>query len=204
MSPTLATQVQYTPEDLLAMPDGKSYELVGGQLEERNMGAQSSWVGGEVHFALRMHCGQGRAGWALPADSGYQCFSHDRDLVRKPDVSFIRLGRLAGETLPTGWIRIAPDLAVEVVSPKDTVYKLDEKIQDYQKAGVPLIWVIYPNSRTVRVYRINGTESLLHEHEDLSGEEIIPGFRCSVAGIFPPRDPSPEVAPSPAGPNGHG
>lgn len=126
------------------------------------------------------------------------------DLVRKPDVSFIRLGRLAGETIPKGWITITPDLAVEVVSPNDTVDKLDEKIQEYQKVGVPLIWVIYPNSRTVRIHRIDATESLLHEHEELSGEEIIPGFRCSVAGIFPPREPSPGIAQPATGPNGHG
>ncbi len=44
MSTSVATQTQYTPEDLLAMPDGKSYELVGGQLVERKMGMESSWV----------------------------------------------------------------------------------------------------------------------------------------------------------------
>ena len=64
--------------------------------------------------------------------------------------------------------------------------------------------MIYPNSRTVRIHRIDATESLLHEHEELSGEDIIPGFRCSVAGIFPPREPSPEVAQPATGPNGHG
>ncbi len=77
MSASVATQTRYTPDDLLAMPDGKSYELVGGQLVKRNMGAESSWVGGQVYFALRRHCGQHKAGWAFPADNGYQCFPHD-------------------------------------------------------------------------------------------------------------------------------
>ena len=51
------------------------------------------------------------------------------------------------------WAKIPPDLAVEVASPNDTVYELDDKLEDYQKAGVPLIWVINPNSRTATVYR---------------------------------------------------
>ena len=159
MSTAVATQTRYTAEDLLAMPDSKSFELVGGHLVERNMGAESSWVGGQVGFALIAHGGPRNAGWTFPADTGYQCFPHDPDLVRKPDVSFIRLGRFPGETLPKGWIKIPPDLAVEVVSPNDTVYQLDEKIEDYQKARVPLIWVIHPNSRTVRIYRIDGTRA---------------------------------------------
>ena len=147
MSTSVATKTQYTPEDLLAMPDSKSYELVGGQLVERNMGAESSWVGGELHLRLSRYCREREMGWALPADNGYQCFPHEPGLVRKPDVSYVRFGRLAGGALPKGWIKIPPDLAVEVVSPNDTVYELEEKLADYQKVEVPLMWVVYPNSR---------------------------------------------------------
>jgi Uma2 family endonuclease len=83
-------------------------------------------------------------------------------------------------------------LAVEVVSPNDTASALEEKLEDYQKAGVPLVWVIYPNSRTVWVCRSDGSMSHLHENDELSGEVVIPGFRCPVREIFPPREPSPE------------
>ena len=204
MSASVETQAQYTPEDLLAMPDGKSYELVGGHLVERNMGAESSWVGGRLLSRLNRFCEDPGVGWAFPADNGYQCFPHEPDLVRKPDVSLIRFGRLAGERIPKGWIKIAPDLAVEVVSPNENAEKLEEKLEDYRKVGVPLIWVIYPNSRRVRVYRSNGLTSLLNEDDDLSGEDIIPGFRCPLHAIFVPREPSSEVAERPTGPNGHG
>ena len=100
--------------------------------------------------------------------------------------------------------RSLPILAVEVVSPNDIVYQLEDKLEDYRKVGVPLVWVVYPNSRTVRVYRADGSTSHLHEDDELSGEDVIPGFRCPVREIFPPREPSPEVQPSPTGPNGHG
>jgi Uma2 family endonuclease len=200
MSTAVATKTQYTPEDLLAMPDSKNYELVHGQLVEREMGIESCWVAGRLHSWLDRFCQDHGIGWALPADNGYQRFPHDPGLVRRPDVSFVRYGRFPGGVLPKGWAKIPPDLAVEVVSPNDTTYALDEKLEDYQKAGVPLVWVINPNSRTVRVHRSDGTISDLREDEELSGEDVIPGFRCLVREILAPREPSPEVQANPNGP----
>ena len=187
MSVAVATEhkTRYTPEDLLAMPDGKNYELVDGRLVERNMGAESSWIGGNLYFALRSHCKDPTVGWVWPADNGYQCFPHAPKLVRRPDVSFIRAGRLPGGQLPKGHVRIAPDLAVEVVSPNDLAYEVEEKVDDYQKAGVPLIWVIYPENRTVFIRRGNGSVTQLHQDDELSGEEVILGFRCTVRSLFP-------------------
>jgi Uma2 family endonuclease len=200
MSTTVATQIQYTPEDLLAMPDGKSYELVGGQLVERKMGMESSWVAGRLHSRLDHYCEEHRLGWALLPDSGYQCFPHEPALVRKPDVSFVRFGRFPGGALPKGWAKIAPDLVVEVVSPNETVYELDDKLDDYQRVGVPLIWVINPKSRTATIYRSDGLRRYIHEDDELLGEEVVPGFRCPLREIFPPREPSAE---SQQIPNGH-
>ena len=90
MSTAFATKTDYTPEDLLAMPDSKSYELVDGHLVERTMGAKTSWVGGELHARLGRYGQQYQFGWALPADNGYQCFPHAPNLGCKPDVSFSR------------------------------------------------------------------------------------------------------------------
>src|SRR5437762_2327476 len=131
MSTAVETKTHYTPEDLLAMPDGKNYELVGGQLVERNMGVESSWVGGRLHSRLDRFCEEHGTGWALPADSGYQCFPHEPSLVRRPDVSFVRYGRFPSGSLPKGWAKIPPDLAVEVVSPNDRADEVEEKLEDY-------------------------------------------------------------------------
>src|SRR5262249_31147920 len=116
---TVAAPPPFTPEDLLALPDGDSFELVNGHLVERHMGAESSWIGGELYRLIGTYCRENQSGWVWPADGSYQCFPDRPNLVRKPDVSFIRRGRLPGEQLPRGHIRIQPDLAVEVVSPKD-------------------------------------------------------------------------------------
>jgi Uma2 family endonuclease len=124
MSTSIATRPGYTPEDLLNMPDSKSYELVNGQLVERKTGTESSWVGGQLFAQLDRFCKEHNIGWVFPADSGYQCFPHDPRGVRRPDLSVIRFGRLPGGVLPKGWSKITPDLAVEVLSPNDSIYEL--------------------------------------------------------------------------------
>ena len=187
MSTAVAITTQYTPEDLLAMPDGISYELVGGQLVERKMGMESGWVGTRLSSKLDRFREENGIGWAFNAENGYQCFPHEPGLVRRPDVSFVRYGRFPGGVVPKGWAKIPPDLVVEVVSPNETAYELEDKLADYQSVGVPLIWVINPKSRTVRIHRGDGTVSYLREDQELSGEDIIPGFHCPVREIFPPR-----------------
>jgi Uma2 family endonuclease len=182
---TVATKSRYTPDDLLNMPDGDLYELVNGELVERNVGLESSWIGGEVQARLRDYSREKEQGWVFPADASYQCFPFDPTLVRKPDVSFIRRGRLPGDKLPACHCRIAPDLAVEVVSPNDLAEEVETKIQEYLNAGVRLVWVVYPESRIVHIFRQDGTLAAVRADGELDGEDVIPGFRCPVSSIFP-------------------
>src|SRR5262249_45589048 len=118
MSTAVATEARrYTPEDLLAMPDEKSYELVDGRLVERKRGAEASRVGGKLYSRLDLFCEEHDLGKVWRADNGFQYFPHAPGLVRRPDVSFVKRGRLPGDVSPDGWVRIPPDLAVEVMSP---------------------------------------------------------------------------------------
>jgi Uma2 family endonuclease len=80
---------------------------------------------------------------------------------------------------------IPPDLAVEVVSPNDLAYDVESKVVEYLDANVALVWVIDPEARTVRIYRRDGSISWLREQGELSGEDVLPGFQCRVATIFP-------------------
>jgi Uma2 family endonuclease len=165
------------------VPDG--YEMVDGELVEVVMGAEAGYVAGQLISLLRTHCAANPVGWPFPSEVGYQLFSNRPKLVRKPDVSFVRLGRLPEETLPRGNIRFAPDLAVEVVSPNDLYYEVDTKVAEYRAAGVPLIWIISPPTRRVLIRR-GGTISEIGENDELSGEDVIPRFRCRVAELFQP------------------
>jgi Uma2 family endonuclease len=204
MSTAVAIEARYTPEDLLAMPDGENFELVDGRLVERKMGYESSWVGSRLLIYLGRHCVEHDLGDVLQSETGYQCFPHDAGLVRKPDVSFVRRGRLPVVRLPKGWARIVPDLAVEVVSPNDSAEEVEEKLADYRKAGVPLIWIIYPEARAARIHRIDGSAGYLLEDGELSGEDVIPGFRCPLREILPRLAPAEGPDAAPNGPNGTG
>ncbi|MFI5458410.1 MAG: Uma2 family endonuclease [Isosphaerales bacterium] len=179
-------QKTYTPEDLLAMPNRKDYELVDGHLVEREMSRLSSWVGGQVYYALNAFLREQPLGWAWPADQGYACFPDAPGKVRKPDVSFIRKDRLPDALTSEGYTYIPPDLAVEVLSPNESAYDVENKVLEYLSAGVALVWVINPEARTVHIHREDGSVGWLREDGELSGEHVVPGFRCRVAAIFPP------------------
>lgn len=178
----------YTPDELANMPGGESFELVDGRLVERKMGNESSLIGGRIYGILFVFLSTHRLGKLFPADAGFQCFADDRDRVRKPDVSFVRAGRLPGDRPSKGFDRIAPDLVVEVVSPGDSAEAVQEKVQEYLGASVRLVWVVYPSTRTVRVHRPRsaavGSNPDLSEGDTITGEDVLPGFTCPIREFF--------------------
>src|SRR4051794_4676794 len=122
---TTISQPKLTPDDLLTMPDEAAYELVDGNLVERHMGAESSEIALTVAFYLRTFLQSHPLGRLFGSDAGFQCFPRDPGMVRRADVGFIRFERLPEGKSPKGYIRIAPDLAVEVISPNDNAEELE-------------------------------------------------------------------------------
>ena len=183
MATVLATQT-ITPEQLAALPNDKDFELVDGQLVERNMGNKAAWVAVELAYLLRNFARQHRLGWVFGAEAGYRLDPRRPNHVRKPDVSFVRFGRLPNEEPADTYDNLAPDLAVEVVSPNDTVLELDEKIEEYLQAGVRLAWVINPDLRTMTVYRPDRSGATLRNGDLIDGESVLPGFRSSLSDLF--------------------
>jgi Uma2 family endonuclease len=165
------------------MPDGDQYELVDGQLVEVNMGFKAVWLAGRLHHSLTAFCELNKAGWAAQ-EATYQCFPDAPDKVRKPDVSFIRRGRLPGGKKPEGHCRVKPDIAAEVPSRNDTYYEVREKILEYLAAEIPLVWLVDPIERSVYVYRPDGSCKRLTEKDELTGEDVLPGFRLPVRDLF--------------------
>ena len=92
--------------------------------------------------------------------------------------------RLEQTGVPKKFFPGAPDLAVGVVSPGDTMYEIEETVDDFLAAGTRLVWVVNPRRRTVTVYRPGPRVSILKEPDQLSGEEVVPGFACTVGELF--------------------
>ncbi len=175
---------QYTPEDLLTLRDGPRYELVDGQLVEKFMGAKSARIAQVVNRHIDIYAEAHKLGLVFPPDCGYQIFPDSPGRVRKPDGSFVRFGRLHGDKPPDGLMRIPPDLALEVVSPNDLAEHVEIRVNELLEAGVRLVWVVYPNARVVNVFRKDGTSSKLTSKDELTGEDVLPGFVCRVADLL--------------------
>jgi len=174
-----------TPDDLLAMPDGNSFELVNGELVEKNVSVLSSYVEGVLLYKLTDYCKAQQAGFVFPSSLGVRCFSGDPMKVRRPDVFFVRIERMGSSYWHDGFLTISPDLAAEVISPNDLASEVSEKVEEYLAAGVALVWVIDPEVETVVIHRADGSVTKLHKNDELQGENVIAGFRCQVAELFP-------------------
>lgn len=183
MSTVTAPPREYSLDQLAAMANGKHYELVDGHLEGRTVSGLSSYIGGILVELLNSYCRPTRLAYVFPSDYGYACFA-DKKRLRRPDVSCVLTERLTFEQLEAGYATIPPDLAVEVLSPNDLAYKVAEKVDEYLKAGVRLIWVVDPIRQTVLLYRLDGSIGFLRAGDDLSGEDVLPGFHCLVADLF--------------------
>lgn len=103
---------------------------------------------------------------------------------RQPDIAFVRTGRL-----PASWRKqadFAPDLAVEVASENDKIFEADTKVRQYQKSGVQLVWIVYPDIRCIDVYRLNSGLRIQRfiDDDEITGEDVIPGFKLKISKLF--------------------
>ena len=108
--------------------------------------------------------------------------------VRGPDLSIVMAERLPLQSSREGFWTIAPDLAIEVVSPSNSAAEMREKVMDYLQAGSRLVWVVDPKSRTIAVYRSRNDIRLLTVEDELDGGDVLPEISIPVAEIFAPLD----------------
>jgi Uma2 family endonuclease len=173
-----------TAEELWQMPDNRRRELVKGEVRER---ARSGFDHGATvdnfQVLLSNHVRANRLGVVVGAETGFR-LSRTPDTVRGVDVGFVRADRIPATGRPTTYWDGAPDLAVEVVSPTDTVEAVEEKVDDYISAGCAMVVVINPRRRTLTVHRGGRDPVVLREGDAFAAEDVVPGFQCSIAAIF--------------------
>ena len=182
--PVAPTQipVPITPDDLLKL-DGLC-ELVDGEIIEKGaMGFRSGVTTLRLASRIDVFLDSKEIG-AASCETTFRCFPQKPSQVRRPDISFILAARL-GDVPDDGHVPIRPDLVVEVVSPEDRINDLEDRLADFRSVNVPLIWIVYPQSRIVRIFRPGERIEELTEAEELRGEGILPGFSVALRDIFP-------------------
>ena len=173
-----------TAEELLQRGNDQRGELVRGEFIPMN------WENG-THGRLTLRIARivmdnvtkHDSGESFGAGTGF-ITTRNPDTVRAPDFAFIAKERLPLISDLDEFISIAPDLAVEVVSPNDRWTRIEEKVQEYLRAGVRLIWVIDPTTKTIHVYQGFSDVTLLTVADQLGGGEVLSGFAAPVARIF--------------------
>ena len=173
-----------TAEEFAAYPeplDGSKQELLRGEVITMPPPKyRHGLIQLQIGYLLKCFVIPRKLGWVV-VESG-MLIERDPDSVFGPDVAFTSIARHPNR--PEGYLEIPPDLVVEVLSPDDRRKHVREKIKDYVKNGVKLVWLVDPEMRTVTVYAgsLRGTE--IDEAETITGGDVLPEFSCKVAEFF--------------------
>ncbi len=166
--------------------DDRIVELVEGVIVDMS---RPGWEHGEILMLIASRIfsfvSVHNLGRVAVGDTGFVLERREdgKDTVRGLDLAFINKVK-AEESVSSGWTEIAPDLAVEVISPRNEATDIQLKVLQLLNVGTSLIWVVYPESRTVVVHSVSGANTL-HENDTLSGGAVLPGFELRVGDIFP-------------------
>lgn len=175
-------------EEFQRMPEEDAYrvELVRGRIvREPRPASAHGWLSGKLTMAIGVHASEHGLGIAV-TETGF-LLRVDPPTVRGPDVAFIARENLPADGLSlTRFWTVAPDLAVEVLSPSNTAAEIQEKVLEYLECGSRLVWVVDPATRCITVYRSRQDIRLLMEGDALEGDDVLPGFQLPLAELFEP------------------
>lgn len=171
-----------TEDDLRATPrDGRKYELVDGEIRVSPAGSRHGEICARLIVRLGGFIEAHGLGKLFDSSTGFRLPGGN---VRCPDVGFVAKGHFDQDRAPEGFPDLAPDLAVEVLSPDDRPRHVLDKVGEYLEAGVRLVWVVDPAREAIAVYRSPTDVEEVPADGSLDGEEVVPGFRCPLRDIF--------------------
>ena len=174
-----------TADDLLRLSaDGVRGELIRGVLSKTMpTGHEHGQIAANLTILLGVFVKPRKLGVLTTSDSGVQ-LEHDPDTVREPDVAFFSAEQSPPDERVTGYAQVAPDLAVEIVSPSDRLPAVNDKAMMWLRYGVRLVWVVRPDERRIDVHRDGYPVAVLTESDALDGADVLPGFSCPAREIF--------------------
>lgn len=180
-----SVQTFITADELLAMPrDGFRYELVKGELIRMSpTGGEHGIIAARLTVIFGHFIFEKKLGLVFGAETGFK-IAFDPDTVRAPDFAYVSHQRIPDSGIPKGFWVGAPDLAVEVISPGDIYGEVEDKVLQWLDAGARMVIVVNPRRRTSTVYRSRTDVKILSENDELSGEDVLPGFSCKVSDFF--------------------
>src|SRR5438477_2773744 len=171
-----------TAEDLLKPGVPERADLVRGVLVVHEPpGVRHGEITVQLTIALGTYVGTRHLGRVVAGDAGFKVQS-DPDTVRGADIAFVSWERMR-EKSPVGFPALGPDLVVEVLSPGDRPGETLAKIADWLSAGTRLVCVIDPERRLARIYRQDGSQSILRQADTLEGEDSLPRFACKLGPV---------------------
>lgn len=180
----MATTRVYTIEDVERSPPEGEWELIDGELVPMTpSGLEASSLGLRIGRIVGNFVDAHDLGMMTGADGGYVLFP-DRQTLRAPDVGFIRKDRIPPPEERPRFPRLAPDLAIEVLSPSDRMVEVLSKVTMYLQAGVRMVWLVDPRQRTMTIFRPDEPLILLAECDTLDGGNVLPGFSVPITEIF--------------------
>jgi Uma2 family endonuclease len=181
---TIATEQRHlTDAEYMALPDGKRYEYVNGELIDMgNSGMEHGFIASFLNVQIGSYVLTQKLGVICDSSTAFTLQTGSK---RSPDLSFISKERLQGlKRLPKGYFQGAPDLAVEVISHCDTYGEIHDNLTEYFENGCRLAWVIHPDGKYVLVYHQPKPDQLLKLSDRLEGEDLLPGFSLAIADLF--------------------
>lgn len=175
-----------TSEELLQLNlPNKRAELVRGVLVVREpAGFRHGAVAGRMTLRISQFVEERQLGVVVAAETGFT-LRREPDTVRAPDIAFVSRARCPDRELAS-FAELAPDLVVEVLSPSDRPGDVLAKCADWLDAGSRLVWIVDPARREGRVYRDDGSAVFITESGSFDGEDVLPGFRCTLASVIGP------------------
>jgi Uma2 family endonuclease len=175
-------------DTFISLPENadKRYELLDGVLHEMSPSSElPTVIAMRLGILLGSHVYANRLGFITGADGRFDLSSTDH---YAPDVAFIAAARLEG-IRRRGFFQIAPDLAVEIVSPSDSIPAVQRKAARYLALGVREVWIIYPDEQTADVYRPAESPNRLEVQQiaadgALESNDLLPNFRLPLQQLF--------------------
>jgi Uma2 family endonuclease len=181
-----AEPVLMTADELLRLPEDEwRYELVEGRLVRVSpTGSEHGLTVMALLLAVGNFAKDQSLGDVFPAETGFLIsLEGTPDTVLAPDLAYVSRGR-GSETRTKGYARVAPDLVAEVASPSQGRAEMSAKARRWLTGGVRLVWVIFPESRTVEVWRPGEPARTLGCDDELSGEDVLLGFAYPIKNLF--------------------